>query len=120
MENSIALLQKAKSEVRPKDVENLCMRTESVTLDNNEREKKLQAAREIIGNAIPPSRLIGIRKPPLYGLHGRSISGGVISPQPTPRPYVGRQLSSSIENQAVLEKGRLWICFLVVQIRVDF
>lgn len=117
MENSIALLQKAKSEsTRTKDVENLCMRTESVTLDNNEREKKLKAAREIIGNAIPPSRLIGIRKPPLYGLHGRSISGGVISPQPTPRPYTGRQLSSSIESQAVLDKGTLWlICFLVVR-----
>lgn len=109
MENSIALLQKAKSEAtRTKDVENLCMRTESVTLDNNEREKKLQAAREIIGNAIPPSRLIGIRKPPLYGLHGRSISGGVISPQPTPRPYIGRQLSSSIDSHAaVLDKGTL-------------
>lgn len=110
MENSIALLQKAKSEAsRSKEVENLCMRTESVTLDNKEREKKLQAAREIIGNAIPPSRLIGIRKPPVYGLHGRSISGGVISPQPTPRPYVGRQLSSTMESQAVLDKGTLWV-----------
>jgi hypothetical protein len=118
MENSIALLKKARDESRSKDMDKLCMRTESVTLEND-REKKLQAAREIIGNAIPPSRLIGIRKPPLYGLHGRSVSGGVISPQPTPRPYVGRQLSSSVENnnnnQVVLEKGTLW-CFLVVRI----
>lgn len=114
MENSIKLLQKAKAESQSKDIDKLCMRTESVVLDND-REKKLQTAREIIGNAIPPSRLIGIRKPPLYGLHGRSISGGVISPQPTPRPFVGRQLSSSIENnQVVLEKGTL-LCFLVVQ-----
>lgn len=122
MENSIKLLQKAKAESQSKDIDRLCTRTESFNLlDNNnvvmgDREKKLQAAREIIGNAIPPSRLIGIRKPPLYGLHGRSISGGVISPQPTPRPFVGRQLSSSIENnnQAVLEKGT-FLCFLVVQ-----
>lgn len=116
MENSIKLLQKAKAESQSKDIDKLCMRTESVVLDSD-REKKLQAAREIIGNAIPPSRLIGIRKPPLYGLHGRSISGGVISPQPTPRPYVGRQVSSSIENnnsQVVLEKGTL-LCFLVVR-----
>ncbi len=106
MENSIALLQKAKSEAtRTKDVENLCARTESVTLDGD-REKKLQAAREIIGNAIPPSRLIGFRKPPLYGLHGRSISGGVVPS--SPRPYTGRQLSSTLEN-AVLDKGRLWV-----------
>lgn len=116
MENSIKLLQKAKAESQSKDVDKLCARTESFSLDNNnDREKKLQAAREIIGNAIPPSRLIGIRKPPLYGLHGRSVSGGVISPQPTPRPFVGRQLSSTIENsQAVLDKGTL-MCFLVVQ-----
>ncbi|KAG5671704.1 hypothetical protein PVAND_001887 [Polypedilum vanderplanki] len=60
MENSIALLQRAKNESRSKDVDNLCAKTESFTIQqrsdsngsNNEREKKLQAAREIIGGVI--------------------------------------------------------------------
>jgi hypothetical protein len=99
MENSIALLQRAKNESRSKDVDNLCAKTESFTLQQksdsgssngsgNDRERKLQAAREIIGNAIPPSRLIGIRKPPMmYGLNGRSVSGGVIQTPITPTPF---------------------------------
>jgi hypothetical protein len=80
IENSIALLNKARTDTN-KEVENLCAKTESVQVsDENEREKKLRAAREIIGNAIPPSRLIGIRKPPIFGFNGHSISGSVVQP----------------------------------------
>jgi hypothetical protein len=124
MENSIALLQKAKTESQSKEMDQLCSKTENVALshDENERERKLRAAREIIGNAIPPSRLIGVRKPPVYGLHGRSVSGSVVqTPAPrnsTPlksssmeqhqqiqRPSVGRFTSVDQRSQVVPEKG---------------
>lgn len=130
MENSIALLQKAKTESHSKEMDQLCSKTEDVALspDESERERKLRAAREIIGNAIPPSRLIGVRKPPVYGLHGRSVSGSVVqSPAPrhsTPlksssmeqqqqiqRPAVGRFTSVDQRSQVVPEKG---ICLFVV------
>lgn len=80
MESSIALLNKARTETN-KEVDNLCAKTENVQVsDEGERERKLRAAREIIGNAIPPSRLIGVRKPPVFGFNGRSISGSVVQP----------------------------------------
>lgn len=127
MENSIALLQKAKTESQSKEMDQLCSKTESVVLaqEENERERKLRAAREIIGNAIPPSRLIGVRKPPVYGLHGRSVSGSVVqTPAPrysTPlksssmeqhqqqRPVVGRFSSVDQRSQVVPEKGILLV-----------
>lgn len=127
MENSIALLQKAKTESQSKEMDQLCSKTESVVLaqEENERERKLRAAREIIGNAIPPSRLIGVRKPPVYGLHGRSVSGSVVqTPAPrhsTPlksssmeqhqqqRPAVGRFTSVDQRSQVVPEKGILLV-----------
>lgn len=114
MENSIALLQKARNESQSKDVDNLCAKTESFSIqgDGNERERKLQTAREIIGNAIPPSRLIGIRKPPLtYGLHGRSVSGGVIQTPTVPfkSNSLDQRQQSPFSNQVVPEtvKGKL-------------
>lgn len=61
MENSIALLNKAKME-SSNELDQLCAKTENVAvsneLDDNERQKKLKNAREIIGNAIP--RLSGM------------------------------------------------------------
>lgn len=62
MENSIALLNQAKSETNS-DVDQLCAKTENVAVSgdadqNGERQKKLKNAREIIGNAIP--RLSGM------------------------------------------------------------
>lgn len=134
MENSIALLQKAKNESQSKEMDQLCSKTENVALspDESERERKLRAAREIIGNAIPPSRLIGVRKPPVpYGLHGRSISGSVVqTPAPrnsTPlksssmeqqqilqRPAVGRFSSVDPRSQVVPEKGTYRACFVVL------
>lgn len=130
MENSIALLQKAKTESQSKEMDQLCSKTESVALspEESERERKLRAAREIIGNAIPPSRLIGVRKPPVYGLHGRSVSGSVVQ-TPAPRsslplksssmeqqqqiqrPAVGRFTSVDQRSQVVPEKG---ICLFVL------
>lgn len=121
MENSIALLQKAKNESRSKDVDNLCAKTESFTLQPTndgdiERQKKLQAAREIIGNAIPPSRLIGIRKPPIYGLNGRSISGGVIQSPYKPNSNVdqrfGRYSSVDASSHVVPEKSKFFVLFI--------
>lgn len=119
MENSIALLQKAKNESRSKDVDNLCAKTESFSLQSAaesdfDRQKKLQAAREIIGNAIPPSRLIGIRKPPIYGLNGRSISGGVIqSPFKAntndQQQRFGRYSSVDASNQVVPERSKFFV-----------
>lgn len=99
MENSIALLKKAKTESQSKEIDQLCAKTQNValTLEETEREKKLRAAREIIGNAIPSSRLIGVRKPPVYGLHGRSISGSVVQ-TPAPRNSVPLKSSSSMEQ----------------------
>lgn len=131
MENSIALLQKARNESQSKDVDNLCAKTESFTLQPSltpspvndmdiDRQRKLQAAREIIGNAIPPSRLFGIRKPPIYGLHGRSVSGGVIqSPfksnsnveQQQQRSTFGRFSSMDASNQVVPEKSKFVVLF---------
>lgn len=56
MENSIALLNKAKMESN-NELDQLCAKTENVAvsseLDDHERQKKLKNAREIIGNAIP-------------------------------------------------------------------
>ncbi|XP_050085644.1 uncharacterized protein LOC126571304 isoform X3 [Anopheles aquasalis] len=78
MENSIALLNKAKpsdtSAPTTPTIEQLCTRTESFSmLDEGERERKLKNAREIIGNAIPIGRL---RKPPMpFGANGRSTTG---------------------------------------------
>lgn len=109
MENSIALLQKARNESQAKEMDQLCSRmSDSIGLSSSsinsemesERERKLRAAREIIGNAIPPSRLIGVRKkPPVYGLHGRSVSGSVVQ---TPSPRQSTPLkSNSMEQQYV-------------------
>lgn len=126
MELSMALLQKARNESQSKDVDKLCAKTESFTLQPSstpspvndmdiDRQRKLQAARDIIGNAIPPSRLIGIRKPPIYGLNGRSVSGGVIqSPfksnsnveQQQQRSTFGRFSSMDASNQVVPEKSK--------------
>ncbi|XP_055627962.1 serine-rich adhesin for platelets isoform X3 [Toxorhynchites rutilus septentrionalis] len=74
MENSIALLNKVRDENNP--VDQLCAKTENVTVsEENERERKLKNAREIIGNAIPVGRL---RKPPMpFGANGRSATGGI-------------------------------------------
>lgn len=90
MENSIALLNKAKTE-SSKEVDQLCAKTENVAVsDEYDREKKLKAAREIIGNAIPFGRLTGVRKPPVpFGLNGRSVSGSVV---PTPSSNIERKL----------------------------
>lgn len=112
MENSIALLNQAKTESNS-DVEQLCAKTESVAVSTNdsyERQKKLKNAREIIGNAIPVGKIstmgklralpgvdsiyahpnsltniqIGVRKPPVpFGINGRSASGSVV-PSSTP------------------------------------
>lgn len=59
MENSIALLNQAKTE-SSKEVDQLCAQTENVAVSDDtvvERQKKLKNAREIIGNAIPVGRL---------------------------------------------------------------
>lgn len=64
MENSIALLNQAKTESNS-DVDQLCAKTESVAVSGNdaiERQKKLKSAREIIGNAIPVGKMGGIGK----------------------------------------------------------
>lgn len=85
MENSIALLNKAKTE-SSKEVDQLCAQTENVVVSEEfDREKKLKSAREIIGNAILPARLcMGVRKPPVpFGMNGRSVSGSVV-PSSTP------------------------------------
>lgn len=132
MESSIALLQRAKNESQAKEMDQLCNKTEEVALANeeSERDRKLRAAREIIGNAIPPSRLIGVRKPPVYGINGRSISGSVMqtptlrsgplkthysadSMEPQSRPTLGRYSSQRTEAAAsvVPEKGRFLLLF---------
>lgn len=103
MDNSIALLNKAKSESQSREMDQLCLKTESVELatDESDRERKLREAREIIGNhfnAIPPSRLFGVRKPPMaYGLHGRSVSGSVVQTPVTRKATPAK--SSSMEQQ---------------------
>lgn len=132
MESSIALLQRAKNESQAKEMDQLCNKTEEVVLANeeSERDRKLRAAREIIGNAIPPSRLIGVRKPPVYGINGRSISGSVMqtpalrsgplkthysadSMEPQSRPTLGRYSSqrSEVAASVVPEKGRFLLLF---------
>ena len=130
MESSIALLQRAKNESQAKEMDQLCNKTEEVVLANeeSERDRKLRAAREIIGNAIPPSRLIGVRKPPVYGINGRSISGSVMqtsaprsgplkthysadSMEPQSRPSLGRYSSQRSEASVVPEKGRFLLLF---------
>ncbi|XP_053660600.1 uncharacterized protein LOC128709620 [Anopheles marshallii] len=79
MENSIAMLNRVKTTdpsapSTPTSIDLLCARTESVSMvEDNERERKLKNAREIIGNAIPIGRL---RKPPMpFGANGRSTTG---------------------------------------------
>ncbi|XP_058467910.1 probable serine/threonine-protein kinase DDB_G0282963 isoform X3 [Malaya genurostris] len=74
MENSIALLNKVRTESNPVDL--LCAKTENVSVsEETERERKLKNAREIISNAIPIGRL---RKPPMpFGANGRSATGGI-------------------------------------------
>lgn len=76
MENSIALLNKVRPDNAPNSVDLLCAKTENVSFaDENDRERKLKNAREIIGNAIPIGRL---RKPPMpFGANGRSSTGGI-------------------------------------------
>ena len=132
MESSIALLQRAKNESQAKEMDQLCNKTEEVVLANeeSERDRKLRAAREIIGNAIPPSRLIGVRKPPVYGINGRSISGSVMqtpaprsgplktyssadSMAPQSRSTLGRysSLRSDASSTVVPEKGRFLLLF---------
>lgn len=82
MENSIALLNQAKSE--SSELDQLCDKTRNfaVSEDTNikDRQEKLKSAREIIGNAIPVGRMcMGVRKPPVpFGLNGRSVSGSVV------------------------------------------
>lgn len=67
MENSIALLNQAKTESN-KELDQLCAKTENVAVsDDAERLKKLKNAREIIGNAIPVGRL-GMFFCPDFGL----------------------------------------------------
>lgn len=108
MENSIALLNQAKTESN-KEVDQLCAKTEGVSVSEPaesaaERLKKIRAAREIIGNAIPVGRAtgmgnykkfyiytnikinqIGVRKPPVpFGLNGRSVSGSVVPSSSVP------------------------------------
>lgn len=77
MENSIALLNQAKAGDSGKEVDQLCAKTEEiVVVGEDEREKKLKNAREIISNAIP--RLGGGRKPPTpFGANGRTQSGNL-------------------------------------------
>lgn len=117
MENSIALLNQAKTESNS-DVDQLCAKTESVAVSTDvnasgDRQKKLKA-REIIGNAIPrlgmgntPTNLFiansssdtvfisaGVRKPPVpFGSNGRSVSGGVVLSSP-PIAGLSRNVSS--------------------------
>lgn len=64
MENSIALLNQAKTE-SSKEVDQLCAKTEGVSVSEPtdsaaERLKKIRTAREIIGNAIPVGRAAGM------------------------------------------------------------
>lgn len=64
MENSIALLNQAKTESN-KEVDKLCAKTEGVSVSEPvesaaERLKKIRNAREIIGNAIPVGRVAGM------------------------------------------------------------
>lgn len=81
MENSIALLNQAKTE-SSNELDQLCDKTKNVVVseDNKDRQEKLKSAREIIGNAIPVGRMcMGVRKPPVpFGLNGRSVSGSVV------------------------------------------
>lgn len=81
MENSIALLNQAKTESN-NELDQLCDKTKNVVVseDNKDRQEKLKSAREIIGNAIPVGRMcMGVRKPPVpFGMNGRSISGSVV------------------------------------------
>jgi hypothetical protein len=103
MENSIALLNQVKHDDTPSksatqatttasstkpDVDQLCTKAEKVTAFDDDRERKLKNAREIIGNAIPK----GIRKPPLaFGANGRSMSqnvGGLSNERKTMRLQV--------------------------------
>lgn len=81
MENSIALLNQAKTE-SSNELDQLCDKTKNVVVseDNKDRQEKLKSAREIIGNAIPVGRMcMGVRKPPVpFGMNGRSISGSVV------------------------------------------
>ncbi len=81
MENSIALLNQAKTE-SSNELDQLCDKTKNVAVseDNKDRQEKLKSAREIIGNAIPVGRMcMGVRKPPVpFGMNGRSISGSVV------------------------------------------
>lgn len=121
MENSIALLNQAKTESYS-DVDQLCAKTESVAVSTDadasgDRQKKLKA-REIIGNAIPrlgmgktsqlfqdqmkivshtfPIRLhLGVRKPPVpFGVNGRSVSGGVVLSSPPTGSGINRNVST--------------------------
>lgn len=82
MENSIALLNQAKTESN-NELDQLCDKTKNVAV-SEDRQEKLKSAREIIGNAIPVGRMcMGVRKPPVpFGMNGRSISGSVV-PSPT-------------------------------------
>lgn len=82
MENSIALLNQAKTE-SSHELDQLCNKTKNVAV-SEDRQEKLKSAREIIGNAIPVGRMcMGVRKPPVpFGMNGRSISGSVV-PSPT-------------------------------------
>ncbi|KAG4075968.1 hypothetical protein HA402_003794 [Bradysia odoriphaga] len=82
MENSIALLNQAKTESN-NELDQLCDKTKNFAVsDDNikDRQEKLKSAREIIGNAIPVGRMcMGVRKPPVpFGLNGRSVSGSVV------------------------------------------
>lgn len=91
MENSIALLNQAKTE-SSNELDQLCNKTKNVAVsDDNikDRQEKLKSAREIIGNAIPVGRMcMGVRKPPVpFGLNGRSVSGSVVpSSTAAPKP----------------------------------
>lgn len=78
MENSIALLNQAKTE-SSNELDQLCDKTKNVAV-SEDRQEKLKSAREIIGNAIPVGRMcMGVRKPPVpFGLNGRSVSGSVV------------------------------------------
>uniref|UniRef100_A0AAG5CTU8 Protein kinase domain-containing protein n=1 Tax=Anopheles atroparvus TaxID=41427 RepID=A0AAG5CTU8_ANOAO len=98
MENSIAMLNRVKSgpvdasaPVTP-TIDQLCARTESVSMmEDNERERKLKNAREIIGNAIPIGRL---RKPPMpFGANGRSTTGTLGINKPLETMSIPRKVS---------------------------
>ncbi|CRK91800.1 CLUMA_CG005428, isoform E [Clunio marinus] len=97
MENSIALLQKAKTESQSKEMDQLCSKTEGVALssDESERERKLRAAREIIGSVVqtPAPR----NTTPLK-------SSSMEPSQQQQRPTVGRFSSVDQRTQVVPEK----------------